>query len=344
MNRKDLLDKLDIIQDGLSSSDMIPVLSHIWFTGSHVMAYNGQISIQAPHKTSFQGAMPRILLQLLRQSRAKDVEFEPDGDGVLVKAASSKMRLPLLASKEFVFEMPKSGKSLITFSKKLAQAIEICLRSVGNDPSEPDQLGVTLIPEGGKIRLYSTNNATLSYVVVDVQLQIKGRVTLATEFCKQILSIAKKSDVKFEICDDYCLATTSNGVALFGQHVVIDKPYDFADVIKHNLPDNLRKSAVPIPTKLQLVLERAIIVTDSPTEQTKTVISVREGRMRFVSKSSRGEVVDQVQVGDGQEEVTAKIDCKSLKVGYGVFSHMLLTDRCFIMTKDDAVYMVAASG
>ena len=83
-------------------------------------------------------------------------------------------------------------------------------------------------------------------------------------------------------------------------------------MIRDNCPANARKAAVAIPSKIKSMIERAVIITDTNVEKSRTAISVKEGKMRFISKSPRGEVIDNV-LAEGHPEVVMNLDCKNLK-------------------------------
>ncbi len=348
MKRIDVVDLLDIVSPALAKSGLIPILSHLCFTGTHAMAYNDQIGISVPFKTEFTGAVPGdVLLNLLHNSKAKDIDFIPSENELLIKAASSRLKLPLLPDSSFVFEMPESKTlSLPVKVGDFISAVDECLLSVGNDASVPDQLGVTIIPDGKELAICATNNATLTHskVALSGKCDLKSPITLSTEFCRQLIKLAK-NETKVEVHDDHALAISSIGVRLFGKLIEIEKPLDFLGVMKRHVPDDVIKSAVPIPSKLRLMLERAIIVTmSSATEQTYTEISIQGGKMRFVTQSMLGEVVDSVMLGEGHPDTKLKVNSKWLKVGYsGGFDRMLITDRCFIMFNACTTYIVAGS-
>lgn len=353
MQRKELLDKVALVSPALASNDLVPVLSHVWFTGTTILAYNDQIAISAPFKTDFKGAVPgATFASLLKNSKAKDVELEvyksgtEDGAELLIKAASSRFKLPILPSSDFVFEMPKVTAASTIPVKGLVAGIKECLRSVSTDTSAPDHMGVTLIPNEGKLlQLFSTNNSTISAasIAAPAKLPFK-RAVLPSLFCQQMVSIASSGkEGTIEINEEHTLFSCG-GVMLYGRPISVDKPMPFVETVQAELPKNYKASLVSIPTKLQLMIERAIIITDSAAEQTTTTVSVKEGKMRFASKSSRGEVFDTMMVEPNQKDVTLSVHCKHLKAGYGAFDKMLLTETCFIMTKGDSFYLVGAVG
>lgn len=346
MLRTDLVDMLQLVSPGLSNNDLIPILSHVWFTGSSLMAYNDQIAVSVPLKTDFKGAVPgSTLIDLIKNSRAKDIEFIAAESELTIKAASSRFKLGMLPDEAFnIFDMPKASKGALTPPALFFDAIASCMQSVGSDPSTPEQLGVTLIPDDKDLELYSTNNATITYTKITLPLGKPTRVTLSADFCKQMVSIAKsEKNVKVEIHDDYSLLTTPKGISLFGRLIEIDKPLDFAGIMENNIPDDAKKIAVDIPSKLRLMIERAIIITNSTSERSQTAITITDGKMRFLSKSSRGEVIDTVLIGDKQPDVSLDLDCKHLKPVFDAYDKMLITDRCFIMLKGQSIYMVAGT-
>lgn len=348
MNRIDLVEKLERVAPALSANNLVPVLSHFWFKGDTLMCYNDQIAVSTKLKTDFRGAVPATLTSLLSVSRAKEIEFvDGEKEILLVKAASSKFKLPfLLVEQTKIFEMPKADleRALPVDIGAFIAAVDSCMRSLKEDTSVPDSLGITLELEAREIRLYATNDATISTAVVALKavMPIK-RVVISGNFCRQMLALAKLDGKKhIEIHDDYSLFQCGDDL-LFGRLVDIPRPLDFVSVIEQSYPAELESSLVSIPTKLQLILERAVIITESKTERSLTKITVKDGIAKFFSKSEKGEVRDSVQLEDTQLDVEVGIDPRLFKMGYGFFDKMLLTEACLIMTKGDSLYLVSAS-
>jgi DNA polymerase III sliding clamp (beta) subunit (PCNA family) len=353
INRIELVEKLDRVAPALSSNNLVPVLSHFWFNKDVLTAYNDQIAISTKLNSGFVGAVPNTLIQLLSASRAKDVDFTYDDAGNLtVKAASAKFKLPYLTAKSFdIFEMPQPNvkNALPVDMGKFLEAIDSCTRSLKEDTSMPDSLGITLSLEAGNIHLYATNDATISYAHIKqinsrIELPLQ-RVVLSGNFCRQMLSIAKTGGSSHvEIHSDYSLFVCNNTI-LFGRLIDVQRPLDFDAVIESSFPQELHKNLVSIPTKLQLMLERAIIITESKTERSKTAISIKDGIAKFVSQSSeKGEVKDSVQLEAQHPDVSVTIDPRLFKQGYdGKFDKMLLTENCLVMTRGDSLYLVSAS-
>ena len=358
MNRHELTERLDRVAPALSDNNLVPVLSHFWFSNNALVAYNDQIAISTKLTSSFAGAVPGgLLMSLLSASKAKDVEFfvGEDSDGkklpdgqLLIKAASSKLKLPFLPEEQTkIFEMPKPNpaEALPVDMTAFLQAISDCTKSLREDTSMPDSLGITISVENDIIKFYATNDATISYSTVKVKSHATNyRVVLSGNFCRQMLSLAKLSDKKhIEIHPDYSLFQCGDTI-LFGRLVDVQRPLDFDSVIEGSFPKEIHKNLVAIPSKLQLILERAVIITESKTERPKTAITVKQGIARFLSKSEeRGEVRDSCQVEPQHPDVSVSIDPRLFRAGFGAFDKMILTEQCLVMTKGSSVYLVSAS-
>lgn len=350
MERRQLLDTLGTVAPALASTDLIPVLTHFWFTGKTVMAFNDQIAISTPCATDFKGAVPGDLLQLTKLSKAKDVTLEtPDDKELVIKLASSRVKLGLLDPEAFLFEMPMPSSADFLQTGKVAEFLDVvrnAMRSVSSDTSIPDQLGVTLIAEKGVLHVCSTNGMTMTHATIKVNGSpgFKDRVILSAPFCNQMLALAKtEKKLQLEIHDDHALLVCSDGTILFGRLIESPQPLNFLGVLDENFPDEDRKLLIEIPTKMHLILERAVVIAESKADRTKTTITVRDGKMKFFSASDRGEVADTMLVGETQPEVSMRIEARHLKNGYGDFDRMLITERCAVMVKDNKMYMVAAS-
>jgi DNA polymerase III sliding clamp (beta) subunit (PCNA family) len=322
------------------------VLSHFWFTGQYVMAYNDKISISAPCKTNFVGAVPgNTLVDLLKASKAKDVELILDNDNLLIKAASSRFKLGVMPSDSFLFEMPefKSNRKLPVKGKEFLSCLSNCMWSVDENTTTPERLGVTLVAEGKELSFYSTDDKTMGYAYTELEGKTDlTRIILPAPFCVQLLKLADpEAPIQLEIEDDHVLYMAKNGVMLFGRLIETDRPLDFVEMVDHHYPAGTEEQLVSIPTKLKLILDRAVIITESNIEQPKTVVTVKEGKMRFVSKTEgRGEVYDVMQTPE-HPEVSVTIDPKLLKRVYGQFTYMLVTEQAVVMAKDSKLYFVS---
>jgi len=344
MNRENLLEKLELVKPALAKNDLVKVLKHFWFYEDALIAYNDQIAIQTKLASNFKGAIPDTLVALVKASRAKDIEFSEVVKGQLViKAASGKFKLPFLPEEEtHIFDMPEPDpdrNKLPLDMETFLEAVESCMRSLKEDPSMPDSLGITVIFEEKALKLYATNDATISYSQVSTPELVScgTRVVLSGSFCRQMLSIAKLEGKKHvEIREDYSLFQCGD-VVLFGRLVDVPKPLDFDAVVLSSFPKEAKKNLVSVPTKLELMLDRACVIGD------KTSIVVEGGIAKFLSKSDKGEVRDSVQLEPNHPDVSIDINPRLFRNGYGHFDKMLMTENCLVMFNGTNLYLVSAS-
>lgn len=348
MLRVELLEKLERVAPALSNNDLVPILSHFWFKGDSLLAYNDQIAISTRFVANFLGAVPDTIISLLSASRAKDVEFiDVKESSLTLKAASSKLKLPYMdvkATEIFTMPTPDPKKALPVDVNAFLAAVEICMGSLKEDTSMPDSLGITVVYKDKGFDLYATNDATISYARVKAKQEMDDyRVVISGNFCRQMLALAKLDGKKhLEINDDYSLFHSGDSV-LFGRLIDVPRPLDFESVIEGSFPQKEHKNLVSVPSKLQLILDRAVIITDSKTESPKTLISVKDGIAKFFSRSEKGEVNDHMQLEEHHPDVELSIDPRLFKAGYGTFDKMLLAETCLVMAKGSSLYLVSAS-
>jgi DNA polymerase III sliding clamp (beta) subunit (PCNA family) len=303
MNRVDLIEKLKLVEPALSINNLVPVLSHFWFFDNTLMAYNDQIAIKTKLNSEFVGAVPGdTLLALLNASRAKDVEFfvKKDANGkelpegtLSIKAASSNLKLPYMDLADTpVFQMPESQDStnLPVDITAFLSCLESCMKSLKEDTSIPDSLGITLSFEDSLLKMYATNDATISYASLKLKQKTKNRRTVISgNFCRQMLALSSLSGKKhLEITSDYSLYICGDTI-LFGRLVDVPRPLDFDSVIESAFPKEVQKNLVEIPTKLSLILDRAIIITDTKDDNSRMSVSVKDGIAKFFTASERAQ-------------------------------------------------------
>jgi len=349
--RTELEATLKLVAPALSDRELIPVLTHFWFRGDRVMAFNDQIAIETGLKTNFTGAVPgRLLLEFLGMSKAAKASFTLTDDNLEVKLSRAKMTLKTLPIEEFIFKIPKHDKEGgIKGSDKFVPAIECCMQSISNDTSIPDQLGMTIVPNGKDLYMYATDNHTLSHAKVRVETTLPGRVILSKPFCEQLVELTKnKEPFRLIVQEDCALAVIDGGrTHLFGRLIDSSHPLDFDEILDQHLAEGAKKKMVMMPKSLKQVLQRALLITDTKMEETKSLITMKKGQMIVHSKSALGELEDKVY--DEKDwmvkhpDVSVRLNPRLLKVGHELYEKLLVTDSCAVMTKGDMVYLVSAS-
>jgi DNA polymerase III sliding clamp (beta) subunit (PCNA family) len=348
-----LINRLQQVEPALAINQLIPLLTHYWFTGTHLMAYNDQIGMQVPMKTEFRGAVPGKFLDLLKvpsTSKQDKIELTGSTNELVVKhGRRTNFRLAMLEP-NFVFEMPKpvrreplSEDSM----KKLIDALSNCLISVGRDTSTIEQLGITLEPTDNNVTLYATDGATISRSKLDPgTMQLEARAIVPAKFCEQMIALyrADKTQTDFEVGiagqTRYALFRAGK-THLYGRLLESRNPLNFEGTVAYHLPKGHSSKLVEVPPALHAALERACIVCDAQRRLTHIILD--NGKMVLKSKSDTEEVTDELPYphnGAGRLEV--KLEPKLLKKAED-YEKMMVHGPCVIMAKGQSVYLVSCS-
>jgi DNA polymerase III sliding clamp (beta) subunit (PCNA family) len=349
MDRKTFVDILALVKPALATTEMIPVMKHYWFTGTHIMAFNDQIAISVVCETEFQGAVPDSIYDVVKTWTAAELEMsEPRPGELKIKAGRSVLTLPIIPPDAFVFEMPAKGKKPLLVNKdNFCARIQNCMRSLSTDTSIPDQLGVTLLVDGEYIDFFSTDSKSLSngYLKLDDKPSF-DRAILSKPFCEQLLVLKNRENVGLEVYDDRVLMT-SDDVQLFGRLVYVEKPLDYQKVLKRGMPDDWKDQLFDMSKDKTFnredfvsIIERACIITESKITPTSTTFQVKDGILHLSSQSDRGEIYDDIDM-DGHPNVNVRCDPKLIKAGLPDFDEILITSKCLIMARKDMVYLIA---
>lgn len=347
MKYDDMMKKLDAVAPALSTSSILAILTHIWFVNKkYVMAFNDEIALRTELKTEFEGAVPgRLLIDLLKASPSDQIEITTNENSVTVKSDKVKLKIGLLPPSTFIFDMPRSGRASIEADEieKFINALEFCNLSLRDDVSQPDQMGVTIIPEKGTLYFYSTDTTTISSVILQIQHTLKERVIVPRQFCQQAIALRKEVE-HIEINQEFALLKTKD-VTLYGRIVVSDDPWNFEEVINRNYTNE--DKLIKVPTELIPILTRAMIVADN--QHPMQVKSEKENSlMTFYSKSGNASVKDTLRIK--HPDVQMSLDPRLIRNGLAltrdnkpVLSSWIMKASCCIMADETNLYIIAAA-
>lgn len=362
MLRMKLIEQLTTISPGLSQSDIVPVLTHFWLKGNSIMTYNDQIAMSIPFETGIEGAVPgSLLLSLLKATIHEKLIFEINKNYVEINAIIKEKRrklnlkLKMIPPDDYMFKMPKLVVDHLkheAVKKKFIHALKGCMRSVAtHDPTQADQLGITLIParEGRSLRIYATNDSTISCDrITSTDPILKKRTILSRLFCEQLIALAgdKPENIKLQIDDKQAVASAGD-VTLYGKYIETKNPLDFEKITNRVQIED--KRFVSIPKGMLKVLDRAIIMADAGGDSGKQAVKLSVGEsnkpeaksISFYSKCNHGEIRERLSIGAAQEDIEISVSPKMLKIGCEEFEHWAITDNAIVMKNGDAAYMIS---
>jgi hypothetical protein len=293
-----LIGHLKTIEPAVAESFWNIPLTHYWFTGQQLMAFNDQIAISVPFQTDFKGAVPAKMLRLLQPGFDGEINMR-SADRTLAIQDASRVRIGLsMLEPTFPLEMPKSPR-LHSDARAIAQlvdGIQHCLPSIGpEDTSAAEYLGVTLEPGDGRIAMFATNNGQSirqAEIMHAGMIRLQKRVILPKAFCAQLvrlyagLSEQEKTTVSFVVGrhprrrEQYAMFQAGD-TKLYGRLLETRSPLDFAQTVDDHLPRDM--ALVDVPARFFRAVERAAVIVCDEAGLAK--LTVRNGRLTFFSQS-----------------------------------------------------------
>lgn len=346
--RSALLVALNTVKPALSVKGLIEELTHVWFDGNSITAYNdGDLGIQVPFKSDFKGGLPgALLLGLMHNSRAKEVELEPTDDGHMkLVAARTRAKLAVLDADRAVWSpsVPKK-KATLELTESFMSALKAVLVSVGNDTSIPEKLGVTLSFLSGNLSLYTTDSKSVCAVLLEDGYPMKdGSLILPTAFCEQLLRLFPEGGSLW-LTNDSAMVKNDHGITLFSKLIDCASPLDFVQTIAAHT--NTPKDAeFDVPSKLALALDRVMVLLDGVVGESVDM-AVFAGNLRLeASVEGRGSIKESIAVPDNVPEMSIRIDPALIKRALPYSQLMVVTDAAVVLYGSGGfVYLASSSG
>src|SRR5580765_1875493 len=307
-NRKKLLDTLVLVKPAISSKDIIEQFTNIWFDGENIAASNDLgMGILAPFKTEFKGGVKGTqLIGLINNMKVKDIELSPEGESLIVRGGKARAKLAMMPIDKISISIPKESDNAYIPKAEFYGALGQVLRSSGNVKSAvPEQAGVTLIKDG---HAFATDADTISWV--HGKCETPERVTMPIAFVEVLLDISKGMET--HICFKKSNVYAKNKKAfVFSPLLGSDEPQDLV-----GMAEKVTKDAVyvPIPARLKLALERALVMLDRNSD-IKVKVLTKGAALRIITTVGQGELKDSIALDKEVPETELTLDPKMIKRG-----------------------------
>jgi hypothetical protein len=308
VNRNTLMRVVNLVKPALATAAYIPALTHVKFDPEFATAYNDITAILVSFNLDLEACLPGELLGKALSSFSSDnLMLQQSGSDVVLSSGRSKIKLPYLDAEKFPFDFPElDGRHGIDIDAAMLRGIELCLTSVGNDPTHPAQMGVTLdADDKGRAILFSTDNFSISRYQTKTKIELPGDspVIMPTFFCVQLVGMSKAFP------DDAVTLYLAGGslVAEFGKQkayiinkVMVDlEPLVFPRIITKNVPDlaGLKERARVLPDNWDSSFQRALLVLGGEVDKVSKVKTDGESITIYTS-SAMGEADDVMELKD----------------------------------------------
>ena len=373
LERAVLLAAAETIKPALATKENFEDQTHIWSDGETLTAYNStSLGITIPFKSELKGGIRgSVLLGILSNSRAKEVEITAQKEEAEIKAGRTRLRLALLPADRALWTFPSlsktKGSSLPT---GFLDALKAVLISTGNGTTAPEQLGVTISGEGGQVHLFTTDSETIAWkTAVRPKDWADGRVIVPTPFIEQLIRLGddktmlyfvngteknwmvemnneayekagRKERLKSEgIKTNGIIAATGNGTRIFARIVDSPKPLDFAKIATDNMKQT---DPVAIPTRLRLALERASVMLNGQSSEFME-LGVERDRMNIYAKTPYGELRDSMVLDRELPKMSCKLNPNMLKRALPLCDKIGFSEHSVVLTGERFVYLAATA-
>jgi DNA polymerase III sliding clamp (beta) subunit (PCNA family) len=297
---RDALSKIAaLVRPALATQAYIPALTHIRFDNGMATAYNDISAISVKAHIDVEVCLPgELLIKTLGSFSADSISIQESAKdkAVVLSSGRSKLKLPTLPVDAFPFTLPDLKKAdEIPLDASILKGIDRCLLSVGNDPTHPAQMGVTLDADSkGNAVLFSTDNFTISRYQTKTEVSLPGDspVILPTFFCQQLVAMSKafpEEEVILFLVPGALVVEFGRSAKLFNKTLVDLEPLDFPRIFdKHCQVVGLKDRLAVIPDSWDASFSRALLVLSGEADKVAKVV-VTDGTVKLNASSSMGE-------------------------------------------------------
>ena len=346
VNRKKLLDSLNMVKPALAVKDYIPILTYFMFDDGSVTAYNDIQAINVESDVDVQGCIPaELLIKSLGSMTAEQVEFKRVDNHVLLISGKTKIKLPVLPVEDYPTVMQHNKKELGTFkiTEEMLTGIKKCLAAASNDPQHPSHMGITLEPmySADEIALYSTDNVTISCYIVrdkDTLLPDDKPLILPLVFCQQLILLSKITmDIEVGIYSGSLVARFEDKAVLFTKTLADVNAINFMDVVsKYINPTQLTSKLQHIPDVFEQSIDRAVLMQNKEDFKTTSIV-IANRTMTLESISKFGEATDDMPYAG--DDIEINIDPSLVKRVLPIASKMAMFRKVMVLTDENENYI-----
>lgn len=336
IERKELEAKLKLIQPAIYGKDLVEELTCVWFDGAGLLAYDAEIGIVTPLEGDLKcGLKGGVLVSLVNSLSAAHVDLTQTGDQVAIKAGGSKATLatvPLLRKPRG----PDTEGEPIILTADFLTVVKLSGVSNTPNPSRPDYLGTTFVPDNDVLDLYSSDGATATWLMVDKPTGWPDRrIAWPRRFCDQLVRLAAAGD-KLILGENSALLKRADKTRLLGNDLRIDRPVDFKAMFKRILPEGFAKQLWPVPDDLEKALKRLAIVLPAGDG---VRVDVAEKSITLTALGAKGNVQEVLPISKTQEPVSVKVQVSQLLRALSHADAMLITETAVILEHSETGFL-----
>lgn len=233
-----LAQALALCKPALAKKPFIKHYMHFLCTANTVVACDDRLGILVDVEHPLNACVPGV--EFLN-AITDDSTFKQTTGHVIVTHGFSTVKLPTMNAADYPLMWPQiaPGTPALRVDAQFIGAVEICMKGAGKDEDRPEFLGITVIPQGHKIIIASTDNLTITSVSVNAP-PVMGDVAqpapfvMPDPFCRALISAAKNYEgtTMIHVTDTKVFATVGDSVELFCSSFSVAVPWDYQGMLK----------------------------------------------------------------------------------------------------------------
>jgi len=295
MKATEMLNILKLARPALATSSFIPAYKQFHIDEGVVTATNGVLAITVVSDLDFSG-IPNgdLTIKMLESLGEKEIEVSKGkGDELILKTGRSRFKLQCIPEDSYVLPEFEEFEEETAIPTDFITGLRACLPSVGMNPARPEQMGIAMVEQDGKVVLYSTDNATIARYVTNMDSSgLELPLILPRDFCDGLIVLTSKfketaylslssTEVSVQLGEDAMIATT----------LIEGNVPDFKSILDNFSEDEL----TVIPEDMDEVFSRANYLVGSDPEGVVQV-TVSDGVVDFITKADTGESKESISI------------------------------------------------
>ena len=339
VQRARLLAALAIVRPALVGRPYIQSLSHVLLDKGWLTAYNESIAITTwleDDVATIGACVPgEQLIAALGPFGAEAVEVVHAEGGMTVSSGKARIKLATLPATDFLYRAPDWSDDAFELPQAVIDGIACCLMGVGKDETMPATLGVTMAAVDGMVVLFSSDNRTITRFGTDAEAPaaMKGAVLLPTQFCEQVVALAKLAPAVAPIMvlrKDSAIVDFDGAAVLTARLQDEFELVDFQAKVDDIVPASAYDHIVAIPDGFDGAMARASLALGSGRDQSVRV-SIKDGVMAIEATAATASSRDELAYPHTSMRMAFSVDPQLVMRGARACADLLPLEGALVM-------------
>lgn len=337
INKKDLLNSLEVARMGVAGSDHLEQLGHFIFGGEHLITFNNRILIYHPLKTDFQCSVrSEVFYKQLQKFSTEDLTIELKKARLVIKGKRESARLGAeLAKDSELFEIidfireEQLKVKYVTVPENFVKAVEFCAHSASKNAADGTLCCIYI----NGSQLISTDNYRATRYDMDKDMS-KEPVLLDARVANEI----KRFDMThFGIGKNWLHFKNKAGVLLSARQIFGDYP-DITESF-HFKGERMQLPKDTDPNMTDILEFVGVLVADEQEPEKTAIITIKDGYIT----ASVDKVVDVAEKGIILKDKYKDLEM-SFRVNINFLKQVLQRTHTMIYNLEEQKGMFKSSG